>query len=400
MVEIRKITKQERRAVGNLRKYAFSSWTDEEMKDEDIATIIPDDNLGLFDGGKLVSTLELLSLKQSIRGIIKNMGGIGGVATYPEARRKGYVGELFRAIFVEMKKKDMPVSMLAPFKESFYAQFGYVRANSHMVVKVPFVALRNALDNEISGEWEVERVSPVDTKNPFLEFVMGFAPPRYHGFAFDPQISDEIWKRRNKDALMILVKHNNSVEALARYRTKNYIWGSQPSELIVLEMYWRNLAARNALFTFLARHTNQIEHIIMLLPYGANFQQWFTDSMTKYEVSMYLPWMVRVIDVKDAVSNLPSSGNAEITIQVSDPHCSWNNGLFTIQSKDGHLKVREGSGTPDAKMTIEGISSLVYGTLPVEELKFKGWLELSDEETGKTLQQWFPSLPIFNAFFF
>lgn len=398
MVEIRRITEQERREIGNLRKYSFTSWSDEETKDEVLTTIIPEETLGLFEDGKLVSTLELLSLQQSIRGIIKSMGGIAGVATYPEARRKGYVGELMRAIIVEMKKQNMPVSMLAPFKESFYGRFGYIKANSHVNVKTPLAGLRKALDAEIGGDWEVERVRAVEAKEPFLKFIMDIAPSRYHGIVLAPKIKDAVWKRRNKDALIIFVKQKNSVKAMARYRTKNYIYGSQPSELVVHEMYWRNLAARNVLFTFLAKHTDQIEHIVMQLPFGVNFQQWFTDSMAKYEMSMFLPWMVRVIDVKNALTDLPSSGTAEITIQVSDPNCKWNNGLFTIQSKDNRLKVRKGSGTPNVKMTIEGISALVYGTLPVEELEFKGWLELSDKKTGITLQQWFPVIPIHNAF--
>ncbi|MFX1563326.1 MAG: enhanced intracellular survival protein Eis [Promethearchaeota archaeon] len=398
MVEIRRITKQERRAVSDLRKYAFSSWSDEKAKDEELTTIMPEETLGLFDDGKLVSTIELLSLQQSIRGIVKNMGGIANVATYPEARRKGYVDELMRAVFSKMKKQDIPVSMLAPFKESFYRRFGYIKANTHMNVKAPLTALRTSLNDEISGEWKVERVRAVEAKEPFLEFIMDFAPSRIHGIVFDPKISDEVWKRRNKDAVIIFVKNKDTIEAMARYRTKNYIWGAEPSHLVVHEMYWRTLAARNILFTFLAKHTDQFEHIIMQLPFGINFQHWFTDSMNKFEISMYLPWMVRVIDVKNAIMDIPSSGTAEISIQVSDPYCKWNNDLFTIQSKDGRLKVHKGSGNPDAKMTIEGISALVYGTLSVEELEFKGWLELSDTKTGIKLQQWFPVIPIHNAF--
>lgn len=76
-------------------------------------------------------------MKQNVRGLIDlddnltvsgkifSMGGLAGVATLPEARRKGAVKQMISYYFDWMKDNDHPVSTLYPFKESFYEKVGY-----------------------------------------------------------------------------------------------------------------------------------------------------------------------------------------------------------------------------------------------------------------------------------
>ncbi len=52
------------------------------------------------------------------------MGGVAGVATYPEYRRSGYVKELLQHSLQTMKKDGYTVSMLHPFAVSFYRKYG------------------------------------------------------------------------------------------------------------------------------------------------------------------------------------------------------------------------------------------------------------------------------------
>ena len=79
--------------------------------------------------------------QQSVRGVLKGMGGISMVCTFPEARMKGYVRSIMQSAFLEMKETGLSVSMLEPFRETFYVRLGYVPAYEKFRLKAPLDGL-------------------------------------------------------------------------------------------------------------------------------------------------------------------------------------------------------------------------------------------------------------------
>jgi predicted acetyltransferase len=53
------------------------------------------------------------------------MGGIAGVATWPEYRRNGNVADLVKHALQQMKEDGCAISYLHPFKVSFYHKYGW-----------------------------------------------------------------------------------------------------------------------------------------------------------------------------------------------------------------------------------------------------------------------------------
>ena len=398
-MEIRKITDGELEEAAWLHRYAFGAWSDEKKEDW-VAWLRPEDTIGLFDDGKLVSTVVVTPFQQSVRGVLKGMGGIGAVASYPEARRKGYVRNLFRAAFADMHERGLPVSMLSAFKRSFYAQFGYAPANTSPLVKTSAKSLRSGLDLKMHDELSVERVRAVDAKDSFTEFVQDFCPARYHGFVLKRDISDAYWKLRNKDLVLALVKDKERVQGLARYRIKSVpteIPGEGEQSIFVHEMYWRSLAARDALLRFFASHVDQMENITFYVPFWELFEHWFPDA--NWSMHSWQAWAVRVIDAENALRGLPAQGPGRVVIGVADEFCDWNNGTLKLSAGDGKLAVEHVSTSADARFSIEGLSALVYGTIPLEEIEYMGWGEVRGA-SRQILQRWLPVQPIHNAFDF
>ncbi len=70
-------------------------------------------------------------MRQNIRGTVLPMAGVAGVATHPLARRRGLVRTLLNQLLEEMRDDGTPVSVLYPFRTSFYARFGYVTLPQH-----------------------------------------------------------------------------------------------------------------------------------------------------------------------------------------------------------------------------------------------------------------------------
>jgi predicted acetyltransferase len=399
-MEIRKLTKDEMPKVIKLHQYAYGFWTDQEVRDEEHDFMISENIFGVFDKKELLSVLTIMKTKQSIRGVLKWMGGISMVGTYPEARLKGYTRSLMQTAFQTMKDESFSVSMLEPFRETFYARLGYVPAYEKYRLTAPLDGLRVNPDTTLGDNWEFERVSGQDAKDTYMTFIQDFAPSVFHGYAFNPVIPDEEWKRRNKNRHYVFVKKQAKVEALARYQLKGYMHFEESGQLIIEEMYWRNLPAQAALFNFFGKHKDQIQTLKMLLPFGANFQHWFEDLKDWIEIKVWHPWMVRVIDVKEALSGLPATEKGELVIKLSDHQCEWNTGTYLLQSDGRHLKIQPTKQATKTKLTIDGLSALVYGTHSLEALEYTQWLKGADKKTHKLLQNWFPQLLLYNPYTF
>ncbi len=399
-MEIRKLTKKDMTQVIKLHQYAYGFWTDQEVRDEDHEYIIPENVIGLYENDKLLSVLTIMRTQQSIRGVLKGMGGISMVGTYPEARMKGYVRTIMQTAFLEMKETGLSVSMLEPFRETFYSRLGYVPAQDKFRLKAPLDGLRVPSDKAIESDWEFERVSGYEAKDAYMTFIQDFAPSSFHGYAFNPEIRDEQWKRRNKNRHYIFIKKRGKVEALARYQIKGYMHFEDPGELVVEELYWRTLPARAALFNYLGKHQDQVQILRMTLPFGIDFQHWFEDLKDWIEIKVWHPWMVRVIDVREALEGLPAPVDGELSILVSDPQCGWNNGTYLIQATNEQLSVSSTRRSAQLECTIHGLSALVYGTHSLDALEYANWLKGLNKQHRELLQNWFPQLPLYNPYNF
>src|SRR5688500_17951070 len=76
-------------------------------------------------GDPVLADSTAIPMRQNVRGQLLPMAGIAGVATHPLARRQGHVRTLLTDLLGEMRDEGHPVSVLYPFRPSFYARFGY-----------------------------------------------------------------------------------------------------------------------------------------------------------------------------------------------------------------------------------------------------------------------------------
>jgi predicted acetyltransferase len=113
----------------------------------------------LFDEtGKLASTVFVIPRDMYMDGIILKLGGIGGVATDPVHRGKGYANLLMKDAVDFMEKEKYDLSVLYPFKPEYYAKFGYRN------FIVPFKVLDTSKPPEAKGGYAVREYKSTDIK--------------------------------------------------------------------------------------------------------------------------------------------------------------------------------------------------------------------------------------------
>ena len=84
-------------------------------------------------GGEIVSHVGLFPLEVIANGVRITIGGIGGVATLPEERGKGYMGKLIHHVIEKMCEKNLPLSVLWGDQQR-YGNFGWETAGEKVIV--------------------------------------------------------------------------------------------------------------------------------------------------------------------------------------------------------------------------------------------------------------------------
>ncbi|MDO8056783.1 MAG: GNAT family N-acetyltransferase, partial [Candidatus Hermodarchaeota archaeon] len=354
-MEIRPLTRKDLPQVIKIHQYAYGFWSDQEVEESEYNHIIPENSLGAFVDGQLESALTILKVQQSVRGVLKSLGGISMVASFPEVRTQGFVRALMERAFTDMHEGNIVVSMLEPFRDSFYARFGYVQANDFFRLTAPIHNLRIPSKENIGDDWSFERKTGLEAKTPYLNFIQKYPPNKYHGYAFNPNIKDAEWTRRNKNRQFVFIKQNGETKALVRYQVKGYMHFEE-GQLLIDEMYWNSIEAQAALFYFLGTHRDQVQKLQLRLPYGTHFQHWFIDLKDWIEIKVWNPWMVRLINAEEAFNGLPAPIKGDLIFALNDPRCSWNSRLYHLQSDNGQLQVDATSKAPAVTLTIEGAS--------------------------------------------
>ncbi len=387
---LRKITEAEKTEYILLSRYAFGEWKDGDAKDDEIAWFDPETAWAVFVDGKIESSTINHRMVQSVRGVPKKMGAIGNVATNPIHRRKGFVRELFKHVFDEMHELQMPVSMLSPFKRTYYEMFGYVAASRGMEIEFDTRGLVHYINTELPEDIEMVQLDFHDDWTEYIDYCHTQGIRQHHGYV-SPKILPEGFRQElRKDRIAIVVRDEQGIRGSAIYAKKRDETTGF-AYFRILDFVYSDRPARDAILQFFARHFENVGRIRMHLPYGVNPFEFLIDPQMLIQSKLGSnPWMVRVMDVAGALNDLPAPTAGRLVIGVTDPLCAWNNGTWVVESDGKKLQATAAKMIPDIEMDIRGLSSLVYGALDPDEIIYRGMIRNTDACPSKLLKSWFP----------
>ena len=128
MMELRRYREGDVDALARLAVAAFDSsisdW--EEMFDPEHNARLDLEQVHVIEeDGEARASATALPLESFVDGVPRPMGGISAVMVHPAYRRRGYAGELMRAVLRDLRERDVALSLLSPFAHAFYRVFGY-----------------------------------------------------------------------------------------------------------------------------------------------------------------------------------------------------------------------------------------------------------------------------------
>lgn len=316
------------------------------------------------DDGAAVATATAIPMRQNVRGALLSMAGISAVATHPLARRRGYVRAVMTRLLGEMRDEGHAVSVLYPFRASFYARFGYVGLPKRRTATFSPAGLAELLRADLPGEVAWERI---DTGyDAFRAFTLRLAERR-HGFAVYPDYRAERLRADN-DRWLVTARVRGEVTAAATYRATGH-----DGDLVVDDLLVADPLGRALLLRFFAGHVDQMSRIVAGVPADELPELWATDIEVVTEGRTKVP--DRNAPMARVLSMLPLAGTeagpGRIVVEVADDPLIA--GTYTLDGHSGRLEIGgDTPGVPRARLRAAGLSALVYGVLDPEELPLRG----------------------------
>jgi len=365
--ELRILTGDDLAAAQRIRFAAFGSPSDLPAADARFRKTLPC-SLGSFEDGKLKSVATMFPFKAFFAGQVVGFGGLAGVATAAEARRRGHVGALLRGWYERLQQQGVAFSGEFPFDPSFYARYGYQTVPRGQLVDLPIRRLQDSV--RIEPKVEAVEVDPADLTR-LVALHRAFAS-RF-SFALTRESAERdcwavalkpYWDRDPHFAYLLD----------DAYVTLKFDRKEQLDKLVVRDLAYVSPAGRHRLLSFLASLEGQVEKVRINLPPGdpllAQWAPWHAEHDS--------PFQLRVIDLRSALVPLRSERASEFRLRLVDADCPWNDGLFDIAlSPQGSQVVRSPAGAVEAaaSLDIRALAALLAHVATPEALLAQGQAE-------------------------
>jgi predicted acetyltransferase len=316
----------------------------------------------LLAGEEPLAAASHVPLQHNIRGQLYDAWGLWGVATHPAARRNGYARQVLQALLRAGYKDGIPISVLYPFRESFYERLGYVSFPQPRRAVFKVAHLAPLLRWELPGQ--VELVSTRTGYGTWRDYLHGHLP-QVHGWALAESGWPQSWLEHKDPFWLALARVDGTPVGAMIYRLE----GPEGAfNMRVRGFYTRTLAGRYLLLEWIARHIDHAGEVSLHLPPYEHPEGWLPDLKVTWEAG-FAP-MGRVLNV--AALGGMATGPGRFTARLHDPHCPWNAGAWAFETVDGVLTVCPADAA-DCDLNIQALSALMYGTQDPAVFALRDW---------------------------
>jgi predicted acetyltransferase len=383
-MQVREITENEYLESLKLSMYAFQYKVEvadiparkESVKNHKI--------LGIWDDNILAGKLHIIPLTIFMNDAEWTMGGIAGVATYPEYRRNGYVKALITDALKHLRNNNQIVSLLHPFDISFYRKYGWEILSEQKKLTIEKINLKF-----LEAQPGFVRRYSKETHNEVIENIYKQFCTRHSGMLK----RDTKWWRENvyreNSQVAVYYHSENDANGYILYQVKDK--KMKVEELVALDHH-----ARIGLWNFICQHDSMVETVTLNLASQEPFPYFLPNPKVKTEITPY--FMARIVDAEECLRRFPFiQENAPLFLHLEDSHAPWNNGSYLL--RNGEMKVfKEKRGgqcvhppKKGIRLTINSLSAILFGYNRPMALFEMGYLK-GDKKEIELFEKMVPSM--------
>ena len=271
-------------------------------------------------GGKLTSAAVCYPFEMFLAGRRVRVGGLAGVLSAPETRRRGFVRELLKHILERLYQDGVGWALEYPFDPRFYTPFGFATAPTGSEVTVPADRLfRGAAPDAVRLSGDVE----------------AFLAPIYHAWAANYSLTlarDAAVTAARPTWSRILAENCFCYLLDDAYVVMELEASESVQTLVVHDYAFASPAGRERLWRFVGSFYGQADLISLHLPsdepLGFDLHRYHTNALPILQT--------RITNLQAALGPL-SSAEKTFKLRVDDP-CSPNDGVFHVAPRSGRQR--------------------------------------------------------------
>ncbi|HDR7136917.1 TPA: GNAT family N-acetyltransferase [Bacillus cereus] len=350
-----------------LSEYAFQYKVDEERLQQQLTKMKESHEIyGIMEGKDLAAKLHLIPFHIYIGKEKFKMGGVAGVATYPEYRRSGYVKELLQHSLQTMKKDGFTVSMLHPFAVTFYRKYGWELCANLLVCHLTKSDL--VMKKQVNGT--VKRFNKENHPEEVEKLYETFAE-HFSGMLVR---NEKWWLQAVYEDLTLAIYYdeNKSAAGYMLYKIENY-------KMTVDEFVPLHNEARNGLWNFICQHDSMIKELEMTVSENEQLLYILQEPRVKTEIKPY--FMGRIVDVEQFLKQYELNWNnvqQEVILHITDSFAPWNN--VSVRLANYEIAIIEEPMDKGIKLDINALSTILLGYKRPLELNELELISGSEEE--------------------
>lgn len=354
--------------------------------------------VALDDDGEMMSNFTVGDFPINFDGRTCRMGGVGGVATLPQYRRRGGIRACFQAALPELYQEGFDFSYLYPFSTAYYRKFGYECCVQAFQWEVDLRQLNPPRD---SGSFRLS-----EQNRPQTEAIRSLDQlwERKYNMMVQHQAQDYDWTCKADPAVKqeftyVCYDDAGTPKAYTTFKVSEDSKGRalQCSRLCfadklgftLLMQLFKSMSADHAYARF---KTPVLTGLQYLLP------EWSQGAVRWELLASY--GMVRVVNVQSVLEKAAYHGSGTVTLEIRDSQIPENNGCYTVHFQDGKaVAVEKGRAVPDASLTISAFSALIAGVCDFTDAA-GNLTDLNVHSDSAALSQIFYRKPMYIADFF
>ena len=350
-----------------LSEYAFQYKVDEERLQQQLTKMKESHEIyGIMEGKDLAAKLHLIPFHIYIGKEKFKMGGVAGVATYPEYRRSGYVKELLQHSLQRMKKDGFTVSMLHPFAVTFYRKYGWELCANLLVCHLTKSDL--VMKKQVNGT--VKRFNKENHPEEVEKLYETFAE-RFSGMLVR---NEKWWLQAVYEDLTLAIYYDENKTA-AGYM----LYKIEKSKMTVEEFVPLHNEARNGLWNFICQHDSMIKELEMTVSENEQLLYTLQEPRVKTEIKPY--FMGRIVDVEQFLKQYELNWNnvqQEVILHITDSFAPWNN--VSVRLANYEIAIIEEPMDKGINLDINALSTILLGYKRPLELNELELISGSEEE--------------------
>ena len=389
-IDVRACRPDELARYGEILSYVFAE-NDNELIQREIEATDPAWTHCAFDGDRMVGTMGVIPFTIQLNGRPISAGGVTGVGTLPEHRRKGILRRVMTSGLEVMKDRGQGVAILWASMGAIYQRFGYGLAAQMVRYTFDPRTARREHGPAPSGSCEL---LPRSEAEPLLKDIYGtFLASRNLLLHRSDFFWDNDLRTRDKKPRYIVVYRNGegSPTGYAIYTTEETEMGVGPSQKMeVHDFIATDIDAYAGLWDYLCAH-DLVGKVVMngcvaeddpapdILSEPRMLNRWTGDAI----------WL-RVTDLASVVPLRPYGAPGSLVFRIaSDPECRWNEGTWRLETDGPTATLQQTAETAQLTVPMQSMASLIAGYRSATQLERIGRLSADDRDALKVADRLF-----------